>query len=217
MSIQADKIRDRRRAFAFPGGSLDRAVRILAVALPALVGAVLAAMLIVPLSPRGEVSFMLDRNKAAIADDRLRVDNAMYRGSDNTGRPFSVAAGGAVQRSASVPIVEMQDLTARLLFSEGPAVLSASTGTYAIDDQRVAFDGMVRFLAADGYRMAARNVSVDLREKRLIGDGRVEGSVPGGTFQANSLRADLEARTVTLQGNARLRMVPGQMGEMRMP
>jgi len=38
--------------------------------------------------------------------------------------------------------------------------------------------------------------------------------VPSGTFTADRLVADLEDRTVTLEGNARLRMVPG---EFRMP
>ena len=69
MSQEADQIRDRRRAFAAPGSPLDRAIRVLAVALPALVGAVFATMLIAPLSPRGEVSFILDRNKVDVAQN----------------------------------------------------------------------------------------------------------------------------------------------------
>ena len=68
--------------------------------------------------------------------------------------------------------------------------------------------------AADGYRMTASNVSVDLPSQKLTGAGRVEGAVPAGTFSADSISADLDARTVTLAGNARLRMVPGRM---RMP
>jgi lipopolysaccharide export system protein LptC len=214
MSREAEQIRDRRRAFALPGGSLDRAIRILAVGLPALVGAIAAAMLIAPLSPRGEVSFILDRNEAAVAENRLVVDDAMYRGEDNSGRPFSLTAGEAVQRSASVPVVRLQDLTARLLLSEGPAVLSAPGGRFNIEDRRLAVDGLLRFTAADGYRMTARNVSVDLPSKTVVGDGRVEGAIPAGTFEADSMRADLDARTVTLLGDARLRMVPGRM---RMP
>ena len=113
MSQQADQIRDRRRAFALPGSPLDKAIKILAVGLPALVGAVAAAMLIAPLGPRGEISFLLDRNKVATAEDRLRVDEAMYRGRDDEGRSFSLTAGEAVQKSAEVPIVELRDLTAR--------------------------------------------------------------------------------------------------------
>src|SRR6478736_2637028 len=159
MSQQADQIRDRRRAFAAPGGPLDRAVRVLAVALPALVGAVFAAMLIAPLSPRGEVSFILDRNKVAISNDRLRVDSAMYRGEDNRGRPFSLSAGEALQVSATDPVVQLRQLTARMLFPEGPAVLSAPTGSYDIMARKVAVDGSLNFVAADGYRLTASGVS----------------------------------------------------------
>src|SRR6187399_425615 len=181
MSKQADQIRDRRRAFAAPGGPLDRAVRVLAVALPALVGAVFATMLIAPLSPRGEVSFILDRNKVATANDRLRLDNAMYRGSDKRGRPFSLSAGEAVQASATVPVVRLEDLTARMLLQEGPAVLSAAAGRYDIEAQQVAVDGEVKFVAADGYRMSARGVAVDLPDRSLSGKGGIAGSVPAGT------------------------------------
>ena len=214
MTEKADRMRQRRRAFAAPGSTLDRAVRLLAIGLPALVGAVAAAMLIAPLSPRGEISFLLDRNKVAIADDRLRVDDATYRGQDQRGRPFSLNAGEAVQASASEPVVRMQDLTARLLLDDGPAVLTAPAGRYQIDDQQVDVDGIVRFNAADGYSIAARNVAIDLPARSLVGQGRVEGELPAGTFAADRILADLEERTVTLDGNARLRMVPGRL---RMP
>jgi lipopolysaccharide export system protein LptC len=214
MSQQADQIRDRRRAFALPGSPLDKTIKLLAIGLPALVGAIAAAMLIAPLGPRGEVSFLLDRNKVATAADRLRVDNAMYRGRDDKGRPFSLTAGEAVQRSAAVPIVQLADLTARMQLTEGPAVLLAPAGSYNIEDQRVAVDGMVRFATSDGYRMNVRNVSIDLPRRLVVGAGGVSGAIPAGSFSANTIRADLDGRVLTLAGNARLRMVPGRL---RMP
>ena len=214
MSQQADQIRDRRRAFAAPGSPLDKTVRLLAVGLPALIGAVAAAMLIAPLGERGEVSFLLDRNKVDTAADRLRVDDAMYRGRDNQGRPFSLTAGEAVQRSATVPVVQLADLTARMQLTEGPAVLLAPAGRYNIEDQLVAVDGVVRFATSDGYRMTVRNVSIDLPRRTVLGAGGVEGAIPAGTFSADTIRADLDGRVLTLAGNARLRMVPGRL---RMP
>jgi lipopolysaccharide export system protein LptC len=211
MTEKADRIRQRRRAFAAPGSRLDWTVRLLAIGLPALVGAVAAAMLIAPLSERGEISFLLDRNKVAIANDRLRVDDAMYRGQDQRGRPFSLAAGEAVQASASEPVVRLRELTARLQLTDGPAVLTAPAGRYQIEEQQVDVDGIVRFNAADGYSMVARNVAVDLPGRSLVGRGRVEGQVPAGTFEADRIFANLDARTVTLDGNAKLRMVPGRL------
>ena len=211
MTAQADLVRSRRMRFALPGGFHDRLVRTLAVALPAGVGLLFAIMVFSPLAPRGEVSFLLDRSKVAMADDRVRAEGAMYRGDDSKGRPFSLTAQEAVQRSADNPVVEMKNLAARLLLGSGPAVLSAGSGAWRMDDQRISVFGPVVFAASDGYRMTATDVDIDLQNQRMASRGRVEGSVPAGTFSADRIRADLEARTITLDGNARLRMTPGRM------
>ena len=211
MTAQADQMRNRRRVFAAPGGQLDRIVRFLAVGLPALIGVVAALMIITPLGPRGEISFLLDRNKVELAEDRLRVDSAVYRGEDNEGRPFSLSAGEAVQRTVTEPVVRMRDLVARILLPQGPAVLSADMGRYNFETAQVAIDSQVVFRASDGYRLTASGVNIDLKSKTLVGSGGIEGSIPAGTFSADSLRADLTARTIALVGNARLRMVPGRL------
>ncbi|MBA4007993.1 MAG: LPS export ABC transporter periplasmic protein LptC [Erythrobacter sp.] len=211
---EARALRSRRQHFAAPGGSHDRLVRVLARVLPMGVGVLAALMVITPLSPRGEVSFLLDRNKVALIDERLSVDNAMYRGRDNQGRPFSVLAGEAVQRSSAEGLVRMQDLVAQLLLTEGPARLSADGGIYNIARETVAVNGPVRLTTSDGYRMTASGVSVDLKSRTLRGNAGVEGEIPAGTFSANTMRADLGARTITLEGNARFTMIPGQL---RMP
>jgi len=214
MTADADHLRSSRRAFAAPGGSHDRLIALLSRILPAGIGVVFALLVLLPLAPRGEISFLLDRNKVAVADDRLRVDNAMYRGEDSKGRPFSLIAGEAVQKSAREPVVRMRDLEARILLDQGPALLSARSGRYNIDTEKVAVDGVVQFTAADGYRMMARDVSIDLADKSLFGEGRVEGAIPAGTFSADRIAADLAERTITLDGHARLRMEPGKL---RMP
>ena len=211
---EARALRGRRQHFAAPGGSHDKLVGFLARALPMGVGVIAALMIITPLSPRGEISFLLDRNKVALIDERLSVDNAMYRGRDDRGRPFSLLAGEAVQRSSAEGLVRMQDLVAQLLLTEGPARLSAVGGTYDINAETVAVDGAVRLTASDGYTMIARGVSVDLKAREMRGEGGVSGEVPAGTFSANTMQADLAARTITLEGDARLTMIPGQL---RMP
>lgn len=211
---EALALRGRRQRFAAPGGSHDRLVGFLARALPMAVGIVAALMVITPLSPRGEVSFLLDRNKVALIDERLSVDNAMYRGRDNQGRPFSLMAGEAVQRSSIEGLVRMQDLVAQIVLSDGPARLSAGGGTYDIDAETVSVTGPVRLTASDGYTMTADGVSVDLKARVMRGDAGVSGEVSAGTFSARTIRADLGTRTLTLEGDARLSMIPGKL---RMP
>ena len=107
-----------------------------------------------------------------------------------------------------------RDLTARMQLAEGPAALLAPSGSYNIEDQLITVDGLVRFATSDGYRMQVRNVAIDLPHRSLIGSGGVEGAVPAGSFSANAIHADLDERVIALVGNARLRMVPGQL---RMP
>ncbi|MBX7536749.1 LPS export ABC transporter periplasmic protein LptC [Qipengyuania sp. GH1] len=211
---EAQQLRSRRQHFAAPGGSHDRLVRFLARFLPMGVGIVAALMIITPLSPRGEISFLLDRNEVAVIQERLRVDNALYRGQDAQGRPFSLTAGEAVQKSSVEGIVRLDELVARLLMSEGPARVEAPGGQYDIREDVVDVNGTMTMAAADGYRMSASGVSLDLKDKTLEGSGGVEGAVPAGTFRADRLDADLDQRTVTLTGNARLRMEPGKL---RMP
>ena len=211
MTAQADQLRNLRRQYAAPGGSHDLLVARINKYLPVAIGVMAALMVFVPLAPRGEVSFLLDRTKVAIAEDRLRVDNAMYRGQDAKGQPFSLVAGQAIQQSASVPVVKLSNLEARILLPDGPAVLAAGAGHYDIDKEQVAIDGLVQFTAADGYRMEARDVSVDLTRKQLVGAGRVEGAVPAGTFGGDRIVADLGERTVKLVGHAQLRMTPGRV------
>lgn len=214
MSKSADLIRDKRQHWAAPGGWHDRKVRILAVWLPGAVGVVLAAMIIGPLFARSEISFLLDRNKVAMATERLRVADAMYRGQDNQGRPFTVTAGSAVQVSIKEPVVRMNSLIARLLMTDGPAQLTADDGAYNYQTEGITVDGPVAFTAADGYRITTQHVTIDLKGRKVTGSGGVSGSVPAGTFRADRVNADLQQRSVILDGNVRLLM---QQHSFRMP
>ncbi|MEE4539243.1 MAG: LPS export ABC transporter periplasmic protein LptC [Erythrobacter sp.] len=208
---EARALRSKRQHFAVPGGSHDKLVGFLARVLPMGVGIMAALMIITPLSPRGEVSFLLDRDEVAVINERLSVDNAMYRGRDDIGRPFSITAGEAVQRSSAEGLVRMQELMAQLLLAEGPAQLSAQGGVYDLNADTVAVDGAVLVETADGYTMVARGITIDLEERTMRGTGGVRGEVPAGTFSGDVMRADLEARTISLEGNAKLSMVPGEL------
>ena len=203
---EARALRSRRQRTAAPGGRHDFLVGFLARALPMAVGVVAALMIVTPLSPRGEISFLLDRNKVAVVDERLRIDNALYRGQDDRGRPFALSADETVQRSQAENIVRMNEMEARILLEEGPARIDAPGGAYDIDAQVMQVPGAMRLTTSDGYSMLLRGVDVSLARKTVVGAGGVSGATPTGTFSASRLEADLDARTVALVGNAQLRM-----------
>ncbi len=206
MSRLADSQRSARQHWALPGGSHDRLVRVLKYGLPIAVAVLALFMAAAPFTLQGDVSFVLDKNEVDVASERLRVREALYRGEDSKGRPFSLRAGSAVQKTSREPVVEMRDLSARILMQDGAAVLTAQQGRYNMQSERMQVVGPVQFDSADGYRLTTRDVNIDLKGRRMASEQPVHGRMPIGTFNADHIAADLDARTVTLVGNARLRI-----------
>jgi lipopolysaccharide export system protein LptC len=206
MSAQASAQRSMRRHWAAPGGRYDRLLIWLKRLLPIMTGIVATLLVAAPFTHQSEVSFVLDKNKVAMASERLKVVEALYRGEDSTGRPFSLRAGSAVQKSSRDPVVQLTDLEARLQMPSGGALVTAGHGQYDMASEQVTVNGPIRFENGDGYRMVTRDVDIKLPQRTLRSRGPVDGRIPTGTFRADHLSADLEARTVSLDGRARLRI-----------
>lgn len=207
MSELADRARIERRRWAVPGSSHDRVIDTARRLLPAGIGLLAAVLALAPLTMGRDISFVLSKDRVAVAKERMRVSDAQYRGQDGKGQPFLIRAGSAVQRSSSDPIVKLADLSARIELQDGPAAIAANHGRYDIERDRVAIDGPVVFKTADGYRLLTRDVGIDLQSRILASAGPITGTMPLGTFRADRLRADLNQRVVTLDGRARLHIV----------
>ncbi len=195
--------------WATPGGRHDKNIWLARRALPVLIAVLGIALLFAPLMLRGEVSFVLAKDSVAIAKERMKVISAVYRGEDSKGQAFTLSAGSAVQASSKDPVVRLKDLSAEINLDEGPAKITAEAGRYDMDKETVAVDGPVRFATSDGYALNTRDVTVGLKTRRIASGGAVNGQMPLGSFSAGSLRADLGARTVVLEGRARLHIVQG--------
>ncbi|WP_419816439.1 LPS export ABC transporter periplasmic protein LptC [Glacieibacterium sp.] len=197
----------RRQRLALPGSSHDRIVSVLKVLLPFLALALLALIIILPLSGAREFSFLLAKDKVAMAADRLRLDKAVYRGETAKGQPFIIRAGGAVQHSSAVPIVELTSLDATLAMTKGDAHVTAPTGKYDMDHDRLNIAGPVRVDGDAGYTLDSKDVVVSLIDRTVQTDSAVTGTLPLGNFRANALRADLAGETVVLTGRAHLHIL----------
>ncbi len=204
MSEQAIRARNLRQVWAAVGSGHDRAVRVAGVVLPLLAGALGAVLLFAPISASRDVSFVLAKNNVAIAKERLRLTQAVYRGEDSSGRPFQIVAGSAVQASSRDPIVVLSQLSAKIGLTEGPATVQADSGQYDMNAENVKFNGPMVFATADGYQFTARDVSLDLKSRQISSAGRVDGRIPLGSFSADHLNADITARAVKLDGRVHL-------------
>lgn len=229
MSQLADIERSKRQAFAAPGGSFDRLIGILRVALPAGVGALAAVLVISPVTDRNEFSFLLDRNTVDLAPERLKITDALYRGQDKDGQPFTVRGESAIQRSSKVPEVELTGLLASFSVNGQRSEVSAQNGRLNLNTNIISIDGPMQFISDSGYSLSANDVAIDVKEKTLRSTGGVNGSnakgalagerfsgnwatqqfglsgavagrAPFGSFSGSDLRADLAKEQVRLTG-----------------
>ncbi|HEX9947764.1 MAG TPA: LPS export ABC transporter periplasmic protein LptC [Allosphingosinicella sp.] len=211
MSELAENRRRAKRGWAAPGGLHDWLVRLLKVALPAVVGLLLAYLLLSPLSKEKEISFLLDKNKVDVARERLKTQAAEYRGLDDQGRAFSIQAAQAVQASSSVPVVDIGGMAARIQLKDGPATITADKARYNMETQKVDVLGPILFTAADGYRLETRDVALDMNSQRAVSGGGVEGRMRLGRFTARNMEVDLPGRRVVLTGRPRLHIEQGAL------
>lgn len=209
MSEAALKERVRKQGWAAPGGMHDFLVRLLKIVLPTAIGVLLAYLALAPLQKGRDISFILDKNKVDVAKERMRVEAARYRGQDNKGRPFTIDASSAVQPNSTDKIVDILGMSAEIGLDSGPATLRARKGRYDMEAQKVDIIGPIQLTAADGYRLATRDVGVNLNTQRLESKGSVEGTMPLGRFTADKLQADLPQKKVVLTGRARLHIRQG--------
>ena len=193
-----------RQHWAAPGSRHDWMIRFSRIILPSGVGVLAAILILAPLSARGDISFVLAKDSVALAKERMRLTAATYRGEDGKGQPFVLRAGSAVQTSSLDPVVRLGDLSANIALTDGPAMLKADAGRYDMNRETLMIDGPISFTAADGFQLDTRDVAVGLKTRKLASGGPVSGRLPIGTFTANQISANLNSRTVVLEGRVRL-------------
>ena len=208
MSSIAAPRRTRRQRWAAPGSPHDRIVAWARALLPVGIGLLTCLLVGAPLTTGGDVSFVLDKNKVEVAKERMRIQSATYRGEDGKGQPFALKAGSAVQKSSAEPIVRIDQLDGQLTTKDGPATLAAPAGRYDMNADKVMIDGAIAFRGPHGYTLNTHDATVDMKGQSMASGSAVTGTVRGGTFSADRMHADLDERTVVLDGRARLRILP---------
>jgi lipopolysaccharide export system protein LptC len=210
MSDLADRQREARRRSMLPGGPRDAVVSVAKWALPAASLALFAVLIILPLTATREFSFLLSKDSAARAGERMRIEAATYRGETARGEAFEIIAKSGVQKTSAVPIVRLTGLSARVEQQEGPATVTAPSGEFFIEENRLVVDGPVVARSSSGFSLDGNAIQVSLPDNRVTTTETVSGTLPMGTFRADSFSADIQGRKVLLLGNVKLRITPNR-------
>jgi lipopolysaccharide export system protein LptC len=209
MSEAALLDRAAKRRWAEPGSRHDKVVRLAKYALPIL-GFVLLVMLVAsPFDRKGDVSFILDKKEVDKASERMRIEQARYAGEDNDGKAFVITADRAIQPTSDQPIVNIEGMKAQLQLDSGTLAMAALKGSYDLDRKMIAVNGPIHVAGPDNYSLRTRDVTVDLGAHKMQSAGPVSGTMRLGEFSAGRLNADLDARTVRLEGGVRLKIRQG--------
>lgn len=209
MSDAATRERAVKQRWALPGGAHDRLIRYFKIGLPMAVGILLAVLALAPLDRQDDVSFILDKNKVQSAQERMRVQSARYAGVDDRGQRFEISAKRAIQPTSDVPVVDIEGIFAELQLAQGALNLAANAGRYDLDRKLLQINGPIRVAGPDGEYLATRDVNVDFGSRELESSGPVSGRLQLGPFSAGRLKANLNDRTVSLEGGARLKIEQG--------
>lgn len=210
MADGADGRREARRRSLLPGSPRDNFVMVAKWAFPLGSALLFLVLLALPLSQNREFSFLLSKDSAAHSGERMRIQEANYRGETANGEPFQISAASGIQKTSAVPVVVLHGLTARLEQPQGPAVVTAPQGEFFMDKNLIVVNGPVVARSATGFSLDGQKIEVNLDTRRVSTSEPVSGTLPMGAFQANGFTADIEGRKVSLTGGVRLRINPNR-------
>lgn len=208
MSEKARQLREARRRAMLPGSSRDSFIKVAKRGFPIASILLLVVLVALPLSASQEFSFLLSKDSAEKAGERMRMQEATYRGETARGEPFEIMARSGVQKTSAVPVVMLKGLSAEIRQESGPATVTAPSGEFFIDENRIVVNGPVVARSASGYSLDGQRIEVDMNANRVRADQPVEGALPMGRFRADRFAADIEGRNVTLAGSVKLRITP---------
>ncbi len=209
-SHQAEQQREARRRSMLPGGTRDAVISVAKIALPIASFALLAVLIALPLSATQEFSFLLSKDSAMKADERMRVTEATYRGETARGEPFEITAESGVQKSSAVPVVMLTNLAAQIRRADGLSTVTAPQGEFLIDRNEVLIQGPFAARSASGYSLDGSRILLSIDSNRVTSTDPVSGTLPMGTFRSGSFEADIEGRRVLLDDRVHLRITPSR-------
>jgi lipopolysaccharide export system protein LptC len=190
------------------GGARDKIVFALKWVLPAASALLLVGLVALPFLTKQDVSFLLSRDSIEKTPEVLRMEKPTYRGLDSHGRPFSITADRAIQKSSEDATVELQGLRADLKTATGDALLRADSGAFDLKKEQLRIAGNISVSRADGFMFKTRDALLDLPLRAAWGASGVSGDTPLGTFRAGRFRVDVETGSVIFAGGTRLHIVP---------
>ncbi|RMB01910.1 hypothetical protein [Eilatimonas milleporae] len=192
-------------------GSWDRFVAAMRIVLPVAAIVLGSVTVFWPLLSDTEVSFTLSKEEVAASDDKVRMTNLRYRGTDAVDRLFTITAASGMQDDPASPRIRLEDLSAQMDLEPGlPARVEARTGVYRLNEGRLSLVGGVELTSGADYALTMSGAEVQIKSRVATGHGNVSGRSRLGTLEAARVEIRIDESKGVFDGGVALRITPAR-------
>jgi lipopolysaccharide export system protein LptC len=187
----------------------SRYVRLMKRVLPAGAALLLAGILVVP-ALRGTTSgFTLAFSELKESDDKARMVEPRFVGTDTQDRSFSISASSAYHDAGNDETVILDTISADIKMKNGSWVaLDAPVGTFHPETEILDLSGQVNVFSDSGMEVHAPEMRLNLAEGKGSSDAAVHGQGPFGKFRAGGVDVDVKNENVTLRDGVKMTVYP---------
>jgi lipopolysaccharide export system protein LptC len=183
-----------------------RFVRVTKIALPLVAAATIAVVFAWP-----QLFASVDRLRRSLGAigveelARSRMVNPRFRGVDDQGQPFSLAADVATPSPTNPDLTDLENPRGDITRTDGSWVsITGDQGTYDRTQRLLDLGGRVSVFHDQGYEMQTTQMHFDMGTSIVQGDQPVTGQGPDTEFQSEGFRLEDRGMRVFLTGRARV-------------
>jgi lipopolysaccharide export system protein LptC len=189
----------------------SRMVRILRVAVPAVVGLSMAAILAVSIFNPFRMllpKLPLDMGNLVVSGTKITMETPHLAGFSTDQRPYELWAKTATQDITDPDHVELNKLRAKVLMEDQSTVtLDALTGLFNTKDQLLDLHKDIFLQSSTGYEARLTQAFVDIGKSAISSEEPVDVKLLNGTLRSDRLRITNGGELVRFEGNVVMNLV----------
>ena len=189
----------------------SRMVRVLRIAVPAVVGLAMAGVIAISIfNPFRALMKKLpvDMDNLVVSGTKITMESPHLSGFSPDQRPYEMWAKTATQDLTDPDHVELKTLRAKVLQEDGSTVtLDARTGVFDTKAQLLDLRKDIFLQSSTGYEARLSQATVDIGKGTVSSDEPIDVKLLNGTLTADRLRITGGGELVRFEGNVVMNLI----------
>ena len=188
----------------------SRMVRVLRVAVPAVVGLVMAALIAISIfNPFRALSKLpLDMDNLVVSGTKITMETPHLSGFTPDKRPYEMWAKTATQDITDPDHVELHTLRAKVRMEDQSTVsLESRTGLFDTKTQMLDLHKDIFMQSSTGYEARLEHALVDMAQGSVTSDQPVDVKLLNGTLTADTMKVSEKGDVVRFENNVVMHLI----------